>query len=353
MKLEERIYAFDLLGNFLSQFTKKNNIDNSLKSLNDKFFNDFNDIIINSHIFNPWFTEENVREAILSISDLLNKNQLGKWLSQYQINSKSAKKIGVVLAGNIPLVGFHDFLSVLITGNIFIGKLSSKDNKIFPIIKSILSEINKEFEHLIFFPDDKLENIDVVIATGSNNSARYFNYYFGKYPNIIRKNRNSIAVLNGKESEGDLDNLGKDIFQYYGLGCRNVSKLFIPENYNFNIFFKAIEKYKNLYDHNKYANNVDYNRAIYLMNKTPHLDNGFLLLKEDAAISSPLGVVYYSYYSLKKELKQYFIYQSDKIQCIVAGDSSFENAIPFGQSQHPELWDYADGIDTIEFLIKL
>ena len=353
MKLEDRISSFDLLGKFLLQFIKNGQIDHSIKALNDKYYNSFNELIIKLQTFNPWFTEENVRESIHSIAKLLKKETLNKWLSDYSICVKSAKKIGVVLAGNIPLVGFHDFLSVLVTGNIFIGKLSSKDNKILPFLKTVLSEMNKEFDELIFFPEDKLENIDAVIATGSDNSARYFNYYFGKYPNIIRKNRNGIAILNGKESDNDLENLGKDIFQYFGLGCRNVSKLLVPERYDFNTFFISIEKYNYLYNHYKYANNVDYNRSIYLMNKTPHLDNGFLLLKEDASITSPLGVLYYSFYSSDKDLEKYIAENSDKIQCIVSNISSIDNIIAYGKSQYPELWDYADGIDTIEFLVKL
>ena len=353
MKLKDRITAFDVLGKFLKQFIKNSPIDYSLKLLNNKYYNSFNDLIVKLHNYNPWFTEENIRELINSLVILLNKASLEKWLSKYSIHAKPAKKIGLVLAGNIPLVGFHDFLSVLITGNIFIGKLSSKDNKIFPFIKKLLSEINNEFEQLIYFTEEKLENIDAVIATGSDNSARYFNYYFGKYPNIIRKNRNGIAILNGKETKSELEKLGKDIFQYFGLGCRNVSKLLVPEKYDYNNLFMAIEKYQHLYNNNKYANNVDYNRSIYLMNKTPHLDNGFLLLKEATSLTSPIGVVHYSFYSAKNEINSYIADNTDKIQCIVSHISSIKNVIPFGQSQYPKLWDYADGIDTINFLTKL
>ncbi len=353
MNLNERIKVFEVLGKFLCQFINDGRVNQSLNTLNNKFYKSFEEAITNSHIFNPWFTENNVRESIHAITQLITKKNLTKWLNNYDLKIKSVKKIGVVLAGNIPLVGFHDFLSVIITGHVFIGKLSSKDDKLFPLIKSIILEIRKELKDFIHFTLNKLENYDAVIATGSNNSARYFNYYFGKYPHIIRKNRNGIAVLTGKESKTELENLGKDIFQYFGLGCRNVSKLLVPENYNFTAFFQAIENNNYLYNHNKYANNVDYNRSVYLMNRAPFLDNGFLLLKEDLTIASPIGVVYYSYYKSHDDIIKYIKDNSEKIQCILTKDSLIKNKIPFGKSQYPELFDYADEIDTIEFLANL
>jgi hypothetical protein len=304
---------------------------------------------------NPWFTHDNIIFSLEETIRLLIKESLEKWLTSYPEihSSRNPKRIGVIMAGNIPLVGFHDFMSVLISGHRFIGKLSSKDDALLPAVINLLLEIEPLFADSIFLTESKLEQIDAVIATGSNNSGRYFEYYFGKYPNIIRKNRNSVAVLTGSETDEELSGLADDIFLYFGLGCRNVSKLFIPENYDLDHIFKASLKYKDLIAHNKYANNYDYNRVIYLMNKIKFMENGFMILKEDEAIASPISVVHYERWKDIKQVTQKLEFEKDNIQCIVSGNNVLKNSVSFGQSQKPELIDYADNSDTIHFLMNL
>jgi hypothetical protein len=257
------------------------------------------------------------------------------------------------MAGNIPMVGLHDFITVLISGNKALVKLSSNDNGLLPYLSEYLIHVAPDFKNFIEFTDERLINFDAVIATGSNNTARYFDYYFGKYPNIIRKNRNSVAVLTGKENEDQLKDLAIDVFRYFGLGCRNVSKLYVPRDYNFDAFFNAVYSWKHVISHNKYMNNYDYNKAVYLMSVDKNLlDNEFLLLKESSDFSSPIAVLFYEYYDSLKDLKQNLSSQDENIQTVVSS-SGIEREIPFGSSQSPELWDYADNIDTLEFLINL
>jgi hypothetical protein len=254
------------------------------------------------------------------------------------------------LAGNIPLVGFHDFLSVLISGNSVLIKTSSKDQFLLPFVAKYIIAIEPKFEDKITFIEGKLENFDTVIATGSNNTARYFDYYFKDKPSIIRKNRNSVAVLNGEETKEQLAALGEDIFRYFGLGCRNVSKLFVPKEYSFVAFFEAIFEYQDVIHYEKYANNYDYNKAVFLMSNFKLLDNGFLTLKEDSSHASPISSVFYEFYENIDDLQIRLNSESEQIQCIVS-NTSIENSIDFGQTQKPNLWDYADNIDTISFLL--
>jgi len=314
---------------------------------------ELNEVIGNELHYNAWFTPEYVKKAITSIGNMLNSADLVTWLSKYNFNS-SGKKVGLILAGNIPLVGFHDVLCVLASGNHALIKASSQDNHLIKYVLEKLVEIDNSFAGCYSFVE-RLENFDAVIATGSNNTSRYFDYYFGKVPNIIRKNRNSIAVLTGEETAGQLHELGHDIFDYFGLGCRNVSKLLVPDGYNFNLFFESIEDFKTIIHHHKYNNNYDYNKSIYLVNGDEHLDNGFLLLKKDDRLTSPLAVLYYSNYVDIKDAERIINTESEKIQCVVSGASLEVNnqVVTFGQSQQPKLWDYADRIDTMEFLSKL
>lgn len=360
MTIDCRISAFASLGRFLKQFSKnpiKEENNRQDDKLSIKFYDDFNELIKSIHIYNPWFTEDNVRNALNEISIALEEKELVEWLSLYikDLNkSKKSHKVAVIMAGNIPLVGFYDMLCVLLSGNTFLGKLSSEDKLLLPFISRILIDIEPEFENFIEFTDSQLKKMDAVIATGSNNSARYFDYYFGKYPNIIRKSRNSVAVLTGLETIDELHLLGKDVFQYFGLGCRNVSKLFVPKGYKFDSFYQSIFDFQNIVNNNKYANNYDYNRTVYLMASNPTLlDNNFLLLKEDATYSSPIGVLFFEYYNDLQSLNQKFEIEKENIQCIVANCSEVNNAIPFGKAQCPTLSDYADGIDTMKFLITL
>jgi len=315
--------------------------------------NELNEIISNELHYNAWFTPENVKKAVTSIGHMLNSADLETWLGKYTFNN-SNKKVGLILAGNIPLVGFHDVLCVLISGNYALIKSSSQDARLIKYVLQMLCAIEPGFENRYSFVE-RLENFDAVIATGSNNSSRYFDYYFGKVPNIIRKNRNSIAVLTGDETSGQLHALGHDIFDYYGLGCRNVSKLLVPDGYNFNFFFESIEDYNPIIHHHKYNNNYDYNKSIYLVNREEHLDNGFLLVKRDENLVSPLSVLFYSNYDDLKQAEAMINTESEQIQCVVstAPLQVSSQVVDFGQSQQPKLWDYADGIDTMEFLAKL
>ena len=355
MQLHERIEAFAELGNFFSLFSQYPS-DKCNPAINNNYYDTFNNLIIQAKHHNPWFTEDNIRHALSVWTKNLTVKNLKKWAGRYpelSAQKKEIKTVGVVTAGNVPLVGFHDMLCVLLSGNRFMAKLSSKDAELLKTTGEILKSICPDFNNLIIFEKEKLQNFDYIIATGSNNTARYFEYYFGKYPHIIRKNRNGIAILTGKENDKELKKLGDDIFLYFGLGCRNISKMYVPENYDFNMFFGAIEHYKDMINNNKYANNYNYNQAIFLLEQIKHLDNGFLLLKQDKAISSPASVLHYEHYKNMTEIKNTINDNSSLIQCIVAKDnSSITNSIPFGKTQEPELWDYADNIDTIDFLIN-
>ncbi len=302
---------------------------------------------------NPWFTEENIYAMLKSWAFALTEDKILQWTLRYNFQEKVPKTIGVVMAGNIPMVGFHDLLSVFVSGNKLLGKLSSEDKILIPAIVKIFEKLAPSSKNYFEFTQDKLQNFDAIIATGSNNTARYFEYYFGKYPNIIRKNRNGVGVLTGKESTTELGALGADIFTYFGLGCRNVSKLYLPLNYSFDELFNAFEKYSPVFMNHKYVNNYDFNKSVYLVNKEPHFDNGFLLLKESNQIVSPISVVFFEYYEDLKVLNKKLQVMYDQIQCIVSHSDKIENKVGFGQSQQPELWDYADGVDTLEFLLNL
>jgi hypothetical protein len=355
MDIQRRIDAFARLGLFLEQFSTSN----ERKKMNpeeQKFAEDLESLVSEVHIYNPWFTENNVRSALAAIASSLKKESLEEWMSRYILSMQEKKQsaVAVIMAGNIPMVGFHDMLCVLLSGNKFIGKLSSEDKLLLPFIAKVLIAIEPGFAEWIVFTEGQLKGIDAVIATGSNNSSRYFEYYFGKYPHIIRKNRNSAAVLTGTESIAELRLLGEDVFTYFGLGCRNVSKLFVPEGYDFDAFYKAMLLFKEVANNNKYANNYEYNRTVYLMSSDPTLlDNNFLLLKEDASYSSPVGVLYYEKYSDPGMLNERLKADREQIQCIVSGSNLIEGALTFGTAQHPGLADYADGMDTMEFLISL
>ena len=256
------------------------------------------------------------------------------------------------MAGNIPLVGFHDFLCVILSGNKAIIKLSSKDSHLMHFVLNYLSSICIDFKDFYKICQEKLSGYDAVIATGNNLSASKFKEYFNEYPNIIRKSRHSVAVLKGNESNDQLQNLSNDIFNYFGLGCRNVSKVYLPENYDLDLLFRSFMKWKKVINNNSYANNYDYHRAIYLLNKEVFFDNGFILLKESKKIGSPVGTLFYEYYDKYEDVEKSLSEISEKIQCIVSNEN-IKNFIEFGKTQSPELTDYADGVDTIDFLLKL
>lgn len=350
--------AFVELGKFLNQFTLKEQIQHADVLYNDLYFEKFKNVIAASQSYNGWFTPEQVYFAVHSWAEALTEANLNEWLSSYSLVSdsndddKNPKMVGLILAGNIPLVGFHDFLSVLLSGHKAMIKLSSNDQQLIRVLANYLISVEPKLSNYITFTEGKLDNFDAVIATGSNNTARYFEYYFKDKPSIIRKNRNSVAVLNGEETHEDLVKLGEDIFRYFGLGCRNVSKLFVPKDYNFDAFFIAMYEYKDVIFYEKYSNNYDYNKAVFLMSNFKIYDNEFLTLKEDVGYASPISSVFYEYYDNIADIQEKLQSDAEQIQCIVSNDV-IRNSIPFGQTQKPKLWDYADNVDTLTFLLSL
>ncbi|MCB9278326.1 MAG: acyl-CoA reductase [Lewinellaceae bacterium] len=304
---------------------------------------------------NLWFTKENQWKAVDAIAEQwLRFEKLDQWLGNYDIPAeRTARKVGLVLAGNIPLVGFHDVIAVFATGHKAMIKLSEKDPHLLPFLVKVMTEMDERAASCFQFAE-RLEGFDAVIATGSNNSSRYFEAYFGKYPNIIRRNRNGVAVLTGLETPEELAALGEDIFRYFGLGCRNVSKLYVPEGYDFEPLLESLHEYRQIVLHDKYKNNFDYNTAIAMLNKTAYLSNGCLVLMEDTGIVSPIAAAYYQFYSDIETVEKEILDRSEEIQ-LVAARPGVLNAptLPFGAAQEPELWDYADGVDTVAFLLGL
>ncbi len=345
------IEAFVKLGGFLRAFCEFDNSGIVNEGIDQTRLIAFKAEVEGVYHYNGWFTKENCIHAFQEWGNLLTEEKLRHWLSPYDLNTNKEIIVALIMAGNIPLVGFHDLLSVLITGNKALVKLSSNDEKLIPLLVNYLVEIDPYFKDRVIFTKEKLNAYDAVIATGSNNTARYFEYYFSKKPHIIRKNRNSVAVLNGGETSEVLSALGEDIFRYFGLGCRSVSKLFLPTGYDVDAFYKAVYKYQEIINHHKYANNYDYNKAVYLMSAFKILDNGFLILKEDESYASPIASVFYEYYDDASALKTKLKTDGDKIQCIVSS-CFMEGELNFGETQKPSLNDYADGMDTVEFLLR-
>ncbi len=353
MTLETRIKTFAELGRFLRLFSMENSDLSDFGEPQIELYYSLMEKISEAVHHNGWFTKENVLFAINQWGNTLTQENLENWLENYDLSRVSKPKtVGIVMAGNVPLVGFHDFLSVLLAGHKVQVKLSSNDKLLIPLVAEFLTAYQPEFAKRISFSAGKLEHFDAVIATGSNNTARYFEYYFGEKPHIIRKNRNSVAVLSGEETEAQLTSLSEDIFRYYGLGCRNVSKLYVPENYDFAKFFQAVFPWNTIVNHAKYANNYDYNKAVYLMSEFKLLDNGFLLLKENPGFGSPIAVLFYEFYKNETDMYELLSTNQDNIQCIVS-NGSLKNSVDFGKTQFPKLWDYADGVDTMEFLLEL
>ncbi|MFW5663480.1 MAG: acyl-CoA reductase [bacterium] len=308
---------------------------------------------------NAWFTPDNVRSAMREIQAMLVPEALENWLEEYPGLNKQTEKpktIAVIMAGNIPFVGFHDMMCVILSGNRFLGKLSSQDKHLPVKFAGLLFEAEPGLEERVVFSDTFIKEFDAVIATGSNNSARYFDYYFGRYPHVIRKNRNSLAFLNGEETDEELSSLAVDVFQYFGMGCRNVSKIMVPQGYDFTRLLDSFESWNHLKNHSKYFNNYEYYKAIFLVNQQPHFDNGFCLLTEDHRLSSPLAVLHYEYYSSAEAARSYVRTQHDSLQCVVASEKiqmKDVSTIPPGQTQKPRPQDYADGVDTLSFLLNL
>jgi len=352
MILEQRINAFVKLGEFLGQFSNQTPKKQDNIAHNDLFYDGLLHQIKLASEHNGWFTKENIRFSINGWHKSLIKSNIKLWLSKYNFKDFEPKNVAIIMAGNIPLVGFHDFLSVLISGHKVVVKQSSNDKQLLPFLAKYLEYVEPGFKGCITFTEDKLVDFDAVIATGSSNTARYFEYYFKNKPSIIRKNRNSVAVLTENETENQLSALSEDIFRYYGLGCRNVSKLFVPKDYNFDIFFKSMYNWSPIIEQAKYANNYDYNKAVYLMSEFDMLENGFLMIKEDKSYASPIATVFYEYYVNLDDLKHKLEEDQENIQCVVSKGFT-DSEVPFGKTQKPELWNYADDVDTIDFLLKI
>ncbi len=336
MKIEQRINAFNDLGHELKNLAKGK----------------FEPLAKKAERQNPWFTIDNIELAFSGITQWLNLEELQNWTARYDLNTTAPKTVGVAMAGNIPLVGFHDYLSILIAGHRAQIKLSSQDDVILPFLNNLLVSIEPGFADLIQLVD-KLQGYDAAIATGSDNTGRYFTYYFKHVPHIIRKNRSSCAVLMGEESDEELEKLGDDIFSYFGLGCRNVSKLYIPEEYDLVTPMRVWEKFTDLTNHNKYANNYNYQRSIHLINLKHFYDNGAVLLVESENLVSPISVVFYERYSDQADLKKRISKQIDKLQCMVSANAWFNGSFDFGKAQFPDVDDYADNVDTLKFLSSL
>lgn len=352
MTIDDHKSHLATLGKFLKQFRVVESARDESLPANDELFAEMEKKIDEAVHHNGWFNRENVVFSLQQWSEALTERNLKLWLAEYDLSASGGKTVGIVMAGNIPMVGFHDFISVLVSGHKVLIKQSSNDQHLLPVIANYLMQLDSRYEERIKFTKDRLEGFDAVIATGSNNTARYFEYYFKDKPSIIRKNRNSIAILTGKETKEELSRLGEDIFRYYGLGCRNVSKLYVPEDYDFDAFFKAIYEWNPIIHRDKYANNYDYNKAVYLMSKFKLLENGFLILKEDKSFGSPIATLFYETYKNEDQLKKHLQKNEDRIQCIVKNDPE-NGEVRFGQTQKPQLWDYADNIDTIKFLSDL
>ena len=347
LSLEQRILAFSELGIVLNELLS----DSLHHPVAIQSKEQFDQTVSIAFHHNGWFDEQSVRQAIREITAWLTIDGLKQWVSAYPDleTTNSPKNIGVIMAGNLPLVGFHDMLSVLIGGHRFIGKTSSKDPVLPHLLIDIIIEIEPKLEPFIVLTSERFSSIDAVIATGSSNSTKYFDHYFSKYPNIIRGNRHSVAILSGRESTEELAELGNDIFTYYGLGCRNVTNLFVPKGYNFNSFFESIEPFGHVLQNKKYANNYEYNRTVYLLNKEDGLlDNNFIILKPGKQIGSPIGTLFYSEYESLDEALNYLAESEQNIQCVVG-----ETGLSFGEAQRPKLIDYPDRIDLLNFVSTL
>jgi hypothetical protein len=349
--LSQRIKVLEQFNFFLSDYLnewKQNN-----KYPDHSRFSEINIAVKKTIANNAWFTEETIKDSFEGIITFLDANKLKSWISGYSFPDETKKNIGVIMAGNIPLVGFHDFLCVLMSGHRFIGKLSSDDPFLLPVFANVLKEFDSNLAEMMHFSSGKLSGFDAIIATGSDNSARYFEFYFGKYPNIIRRNRNSLAILEGDESLEDFQKLAIDIFSYFGLGCRSVSSVLIPSGFEPWKLFEGFTAFKKLLNHTKYFNNYEFNKAIYLVNNDLHYDNGFLLMKEDKRISSPVAVLNFQFYDNIEALKVFMELHNPEIQCIVSKNGKWPFSVNFGEAQKPLIKDFADNIDTLDFLLNL
>lgn len=347
MKREEIKQAFIQLGKVFESIGDSKPWPGLAIGATQEEYEHFEQVVKRQQVLNGWFTEANVRKSLKALSSNLTSLKLDTWLFNYSF-SEQPKKVAIIMAGNIPLVGFQDFLCVLLSGNSAVCKMSSDDKTLLPVVVKLLTNFHPSLSDRILLTENRIGEVDAVIATGSDNSVKFFEQYFGKYPHIFRKNRTSVAVIDGTETAKDFEQLGHDIFDYFGLGCRNVSHLLVPKGYDFKPFFEGIVHHGDVINHFKYGNNYDYNRTVYLMNLHPMLDNNFVLLYEHEELFSPLAMIYYHTYESATEIEDYLLKYEESIQAVVG-----KNYIPFGAAQCPALDDYADGIDVMEWLGKI
>ena len=335
-------------GKFLRSFLDSDSWPGFQSGVDQREFDNFKSSTEKAESNNAWFSRKMIRLSMESWAKNLSEDNIDKWMSKYDVPSSINKNVLIICAGNLPLVGFHDIVCCILLNINTQVKLSKNDNVLIPAILNVLYLFDSELQDRIKICNEKPDNYNYVIATGSNISNRYFEYYFGKFPHIFRRNRTSIAVVHSEISDDQLKSLSHDMLQYYGLGCRSVTKLYLPEKFSLDRIYNSVFNYKDLINHNKYMNNYDYNRSIFLLGKKLFFDNGFLILKEDKSLFSPISVVNFEYYSSMETLEKELNVLSNEIQCRVG-----EGGIPFGTAQKPELWDYADGVDTIDFLTKI
>ncbi len=347
MKQNELISLFCQLNKALIACVRTDQYTGYQSGITENEWNDFQFVVNRSCVVNPWFTKENTKVALEGIIQMTEKDALQNFVSNYSF-TENPKKIALVMAGNLPLVGFHDFLCVLLSGNKVLCKLSSEDSLLPNLLFSWLISWSSEMEGKIEISFGPMKHFDAVIATGSNNTLSYFQQYFGHVPHIFRRSRTSVAVLDGSETDEELKGLMNDVFLHFGKGCRNVSKVFLPETFSLDRLFENSLHFSHIVNHHKYANNYDYNRTIFLMNSVPFLDNNVFMLKEDESLHAPLSVIYYQKYTEIKEVDTFLSNHSEAIQAIVG-----HGYIPFGSAQSPELNDFADGVDTMLWLNSL
>ncbi len=349
-ELSERVDVFVKLGELFSLFAANSPWPGHACGLSEVEYAAFREVVLRAVARNGWFTEANVRQALEGLSIMLRREALAEWVKAYpslQVDHVQ-RTIGIIMAGNVPLVGFHDLLCALICGHTARVKCSSDDAGLTPAVIQLLDHLSPDLASSVFIAPDKLGEVDAVIATGSDNTARYFDHYFAQHPRIVRRSRTSVAVLDGTETEAELAALGEDIFRYFGLGCRNVGKLYVPQDFDLDRIFKAIFPWEHLARHNKWANNYDYHKAIWLMDRVPLIENGFVLFKEDTGIYSPLGSLFYERYADRTAVLSTLKAEEHRIQSIIG-----HGHLPYGTAQCPGLLDYADGVDTMKFLLEL
>jgi hypothetical protein len=344
MELAQRISSFASLGSLIS---------GALGNVHGRAEERIRSAMRQAELENPWFTQPNILHALAAIARNLTKENLQEWVNRYtghDLEPRNPITVGVVMAGNIPLVGFHDMLCVLISGNRLLAKISSKDSALVQAVTDALIMTDPHWKDRIMLSSGQLSGFDAVIATGSNNTSRYFEYYFGKYRNIIRRNRNSIGIITGTETREDLQGLADDILLYFGLGCRSVSKLFLPAGYGLSGLSGMFEKYSEYRFHNKYQNNYTYYKSIFIVNNTPFLDDGLVIMTESTYLSSPVSVLYYEFYNDREDLMRKLQAIEGEVQCVVSNTPWKSDWIRPGMAQNPGLDSYADNINTLDFL---